>query len=524
MDDADRAYAAAVEKIAAAKASGATDLDLHDVLLGAPERIPDEISSLTGLTWLNLWRTGFNDLAMLAGLTALTELNISHTAVSDLSPVNALTGLVHLYLSDTGVKDLSPVAELTGLTELNLSRTAVVDLGPVAALTGLSMLYLSGTGVTDLSPIAGLTGLSRLDISDTGIMDLRPLRGLRNLAEAPEFDGLTFKGTNATRADARVAEIAAIRNRQKRARTLFDYLDSLEPAATDRSGTAWISLPPGRAAPIEAAVSADGLVVLAVAKQGLGADADADADVRARAGWEALREFHDDVAETLGVANLPSLTRAIAAFGRALGTRPEDMRPIALGTHGLRIVAVAREAGVLLVEEKAADLTAFAGAITLHLQRFPDWVAYLRDLPLSEGPPLTTAAAHLRDVAGALALDPGISPEVAARFVDLVEAAEDAELAETEIKAGVLGSLSNILSAAAKGALRRVGQVAKDVGGEAYKHGTKATGVGLAGAAGGSALATFDVVFNKGQVLMALAQQYPGWLGWLEAVLRALGR
>jgi hypothetical protein len=360
-----------------------------------------------------------------------------------------------------------------------------------------------------------------LDLSGTGVGDLRPLRGLRRLADEPGLGGLAFRGCAATRLDPRLDEMSRIEDNRERARTLFDHLETWEPPVDPAQEQQELTLPEQRPAPVEVEI-AEGRVVLAAPTRGLAGDAER----RAQAGWEALREFHDDVAATLVLANLPSLTRAIQAFGRALGTRPEEVRAIALGTHGLRIVAIAREARVILVEEKAADLTAFAEAITRHLQRFPDWVGYLQDLPMPEGPPLAGKAAALRELAGAMASDPIIAPEVAERFGDLVEAAEDAVVAEPVVKAGVLGSLSNILSGKLRAGLASVRQYGRDVTSEAYKDHTKRVGKVVAygvefsvlAAAGGA----FDLLLNKGQLLLYLAQKYPTWLGWLEPLVRLI--
>ncbi len=103
-------YEEAQQRIAEAKASGATDLDLSH--LSRLTDLPPEISALT----------------------ALQSLELHFTQIKDITPLQSLYTLRSLGLVGAPVKDISPLRDLSGLQSLNLSATQVVDLRPIAFL------------------------------------------------------------------------------------------------------------------------------------------------------------------------------------------------------------------------------------------------------------------------------------------------------------------------------------------------------------------------------------------------------
>ena len=121
MSEADKAHKAAVRKIARVRKAGGTDLDLSGATFAALEKIPDQITGLTGLGTLILSGTKINDLAPLAALTAMKVLNLNETQVADLAPLAALTAMEVLNLSQTQVTDLAPLAAMTAMEQLFLS-------------------------------------------------------------------------------------------------------------------------------------------------------------------------------------------------------------------------------------------------------------------------------------------------------------------------------------------------------------------------------------------------------------------
>ncbi|WP_146343828.1 leucine-rich repeat domain-containing protein [Phaeobacter marinintestinus] len=172
-------YAEAQRRIAAAKDSGATELDLNG--LDDLEQFPPEIADLTGLQILLAWGTKISDLSPLQGLTALQGLDLNNTQVSDISPLQGLTALQVLSLSNTQVSDISPLQGLTALQSLNLSFTQISDISPLQGLTAVQSLGLINTQISDISPLRGLTAVQTLGLNSTQVSDISPLQGLTAL-------------------------------------------------------------------------------------------------------------------------------------------------------------------------------------------------------------------------------------------------------------------------------------------------------------------------------------------------------
>ena len=77
MSAATKAYAAALRLIAEAARTGATSLSFATAETRALTDLPEEITTLTALTTLNLFGTGVSDLRPIATLTAITTLDLS---------------------------------------------------------------------------------------------------------------------------------------------------------------------------------------------------------------------------------------------------------------------------------------------------------------------------------------------------------------------------------------------------------------------------------------------------------------
>lgn len=452
-DAAAKAYELAQAEIARAKAEGLSVLSFDSSAFRALDRLPPEI----------------------AELEALRRLDLDNTRITDVSPLSGLTGLRELWLNNSRVKDVSPLSTLGNLMALGLNRTDIIDVSPLSTLTALSQLWLDQTKVKDLRPISTLKVLSR----------------------TPERNGLTFVGSAACDSDLEIDSISEIEDHAERARVLFDYLEDWEPPVEGL-------VPEQVSAPLRAGWVQDRLVELPPDDQDRALD-----EALAREGWEALREFFDDVRETLRKDNLPNLTRAIDAFGRALGNQYEDVRPIALGTHGQRIIEISRNTDDMLLEDAGSDLRAFAATIDLMLGRFESWQRYRAQAAVQDFPPVAEVLPQMRSVAMALPEVQQIEPALAQKFADLVEMVEDGDAPKRLSLLGVVTSLSNILSPLAAVALKGVRKLGTDLGKDAYKK-----------AIGGTVLVCADLFLNKGQAMLTLAQKFPQYLGWLEALVR----
>lgn len=107
---------------------------------------------------------------------------------------------------------------------LILEETKVIDLSPLAGLTWIQELSLAGSPVQDISVIRTLPNLRRLFLSATDVADLSPLLDSALFQSGFELAHIRFENTPASRADPRLAEIAAIQDDRERAKALYDHL------------------------------------------------------------------------------------------------------------------------------------------------------------------------------------------------------------------------------------------------------------------------------------------------------------
>ncbi len=93
------AFKNAVAEIESVRRNGETTLNLAGPY-AALERLPDEISSLTNLQYLNLNRAGVSDISAARNLPELRGITLDHTQINDLRP---LCELPLLWTGDGGL-------------------------------------------------------------------------------------------------------------------------------------------------------------------------------------------------------------------------------------------------------------------------------------------------------------------------------------------------------------------------------------------------------------------------------------
>lgn len=166
FDTAEKAYAEAERRIAAAQASHATELDVELRYLSLIPRVADR-PHCPADPLARPYASGRP--RPMAGLTALQHLALDGTRVADLAPLAGLTALQSLSLDRTPVADLAPLAGLTALQTLSLDRTRVADLAPLAGLTALENLSLDHTRVVDLETNCGTHFLKSIEFAGNQI-------------------------------------------------------------------------------------------------------------------------------------------------------------------------------------------------------------------------------------------------------------------------------------------------------------------------------------------------------------------
>lgn len=188
----------------------------------------------------------------------LEALDLAGTKVTDLSPLAELDGLRRLDVSSTPISSIEPLLHCKSLHSLDISGTNVTTLGPQGALRGLSFLTASGTAVDDLSALGPSSSLMALVVNDSSVRDLSPisdayycrsidLRGSQVEDLMPILDtgkagqpdrgepdhSLDFRDTPAANANARLAELAALAEDDKR-RCFFETKSYLQESARAR--------------------------------------------------------------------------------------------------------------------------------------------------------------------------------------------------------------------------------------------------------------------------------------------------
>jgi Leucine-rich repeat (LRR) protein/Zn-dependent protease with chaperone function len=218
--DPDAAYQEALDRIQAAKDTGATTLDLAGLgLIDLPPEIgqlthlytlhlsgndltslPPEIGQLTNLVVLDLNGNHLTSLPKEFNRLHPTDLNLSDNGLTRVPPevyeldplsldlsdngltslsseIGSFTYLCWLNLSGNHLTNLPPeIGQLTRLDMLDLSSNALTSLPPeIGQLAHLTMLNLSGNGLTSLpSEIGQLTSLQELDLSGNGLTSVPP--------------------------------------------------------------------------------------------------------------------------------------------------------------------------------------------------------------------------------------------------------------------------------------------------------------------------------------------------------------
>ncbi len=105
------------------------------------------------------------DISAVSSLKGLTSLNLSGNRGLDISALSGLENLTFLNLRTCGLDDIRALEGLINLTELDLAGNRFTDIGALAGLKKLKVLYLSDNGIADYSPLALLPDLEELHVT-----------------------------------------------------------------------------------------------------------------------------------------------------------------------------------------------------------------------------------------------------------------------------------------------------------------------------------------------------------------------
>lgn len=138
--------------------------------------LPEEISNLRNVQFLDLTGSQVEDLTPIAKMTGLRYLRLGSSSITSISALSEMRDLSRLEISDTAVSDLTPLQSCEALTELDASGTGVKSIEPLKNLSNLRTLRLTGSQLEDISPLKQLINLQYLNIARTPVADIRPIQ------------------------------------------------------------------------------------------------------------------------------------------------------------------------------------------------------------------------------------------------------------------------------------------------------------------------------------------------------------
>ncbi|MDK9720054.1 MAG: hypothetical protein OEL53_02615 [Rhodospirillales bacterium] len=507
-------------------------------------RIPQNIVELTKLPSLDLSKSSISDLSPLANMKALPHLWFNNTNVTDLTPIEGLSNLKSIDFSATKVSDIAPLANLLGLNKISGHSTFVSDITPLFHLTNLSSLVLSFSLVSNLAPITNLRNLRRLVLAETPIDDLTPLSGLSQMeaivitgtkiadlapiaflpkleeaaAQDPEKNGLFFSNCpNIT--DPILIDLSKKKNPERTIETLRYLRDPPAPYIRSEPTISFLGekaanpppVPSQSIAPLEIEVREGRLWQREPSPQDY---IDQAASDRSHQAYDGIKEYFDSLSGIFVGCNHPSIPKALAAFGKALGENFDTQNPIKLGIHGRRIQALARKAEEELSDIQARDLKEFAALIATYSRSLPDWRKFEENAPpqtLNENDIREAVNAAERLAKQTSEFSENIDKEIGKALDELVEAAKETGLQDAEADYGLFASINNLAIEISSATILYATDVRK-----------KLYDTTVSKSAEGILLAPFwgTMLLSSGAPeFLVLAQHLPDIFGWLAPVI-----
>lgn len=138
--------------------------------------LPEEISNLEKVQFLDLTGSKVEDLTPIAKMTGLRYLRLGSSSITSISALSEMKVLTRLEVSNTAVSDLTPLQGCTSLSDLDASGTRITSIEPLKKLSRLRTLRLSDSRLKDISPLKNLNNLQYLDIARTPVADIRPIQ------------------------------------------------------------------------------------------------------------------------------------------------------------------------------------------------------------------------------------------------------------------------------------------------------------------------------------------------------------
>ncbi|PTQ91358.1 leucine-rich repeat domain-containing protein [Agitococcus lubricus] len=170
----------ALRRIAECKKNHTLELNLSSLNL---EEIPQELTRLVWLKYLNLNGNQLSKLEGLNYLYLLKSLNLSENQLTKIEGLENLKSLESLGLSENQLTKIEGLDKLQSLTELNLIGNQLTKIEGLENLKSLTLLYLDNNQLTKIEGLENLKSLTRLDLDNNQLTKIEGLDKLQSLTE-----------------------------------------------------------------------------------------------------------------------------------------------------------------------------------------------------------------------------------------------------------------------------------------------------------------------------------------------------
>ena len=92
-------------------------------------------------------------------------MKLKGNSIDNISALSSLTGLTLLNLKGNDIVTISALSELTNLEHLRLDGNSITDVQPLTSLVDLEKLWISGNALTNAHLLSSLTNLTTIDIT-----------------------------------------------------------------------------------------------------------------------------------------------------------------------------------------------------------------------------------------------------------------------------------------------------------------------------------------------------------------------
>jgi len=148
--------------------------------LGLTE-VPEELSDLDHLVYLNLGANKIKEIQYLDQLVNLQELSLADNRIDQIDGLERLENLVSLDLSKNDLREIQEFSGLEQLKRLDLQGNGIKEIKNLHSLVNLEELLLSNNPIAKIENLERLERLTYLALDNCSIEEIEQLESLPNL-------------------------------------------------------------------------------------------------------------------------------------------------------------------------------------------------------------------------------------------------------------------------------------------------------------------------------------------------------